>query len=259
MGVGTSANFKPENTPSPPEGQPRPLGKELMEPFEYWSVLHGRVQPINMELLSEARRRIGEIENLYSGSDSRIRRTIEMTLYVMELTRSLPSRESLQQQWVPFAPLAETLSSIPSTDENLRSPDKTKVIKLPQLSRIINEGLSEQLERLEVHTYLRERVTKSVAYAALLQKRYSYGDNEEIKRLTAMFSNKSTVDPSEAAAGRHTKKLSVPVMVQLRAMEGKNLLGARASAKIEQVIRILIAQQEGLELPPLTPKESRVE
>lgn len=229
-----------------------------MDLFEYWSVFLGQPYPVNDQLSSEAARRISEAERLFptiidqrrkaENDENRVLRTVELVMFVLESCSTAPNRRYFRSAWEKFVPISEVISTRKSVD----------IVQLEPMDHETLKSLSGELEEIEVMAYLYERITDNVTRAARLQSEYGYSENQRVRQLTSRFGDQGRPEGKVSVPNRSETQLTVPCLRQLKALENK-VIGTTTKLRAEEVLRILIAQQEGFELPVTPTKVQDVE
>lgn len=232
-----------------------------MDLFEYWSILAGQPRPVDDQFFQEASRRMLKAERLFpvitdkynKAEDSRNRmlRMVELVMFVLESCNTAPNRQYFNEAWKKFATMNEIINSGGSAD----------VLKLEPMDHETIKNLSEELDHIEVRAYLYERIVERVTQAVRLQGGYDYSDNQRIRQLTYRFDDQSRPE-DEVPIPDRSKIVVVPCLRQLKllkVLEDKKVLAPITRKRAEEVLRILIAQQKGFELPEPPPMISSVE
>ncbi len=219
--------------------------------FGYWSICGGQAQPLNPSVLAEAKWYFDEIQRRHPGikdeqrqaenREQTLQRTIEQTMVVLELCGLTPSSRACVEEAERFRPLYEELARL---GQPLETPPT--IINLPLMDDQTRESLQHDWYNLELILYLRERVAAKVTEAAQLQSQYSYSDLENIRKSTAHFIARQTPKGQRYVPERF---VSMPCLTQLRQLENKNVLGKIPLRRVEDALRIIIAQQEDIVLP----------
>lgn len=226
--------------------------------FEYWSVRAGWPRPVNDQFSLEAARRISEAERLFptikdehreaEDNENRVLRTVELVMFVLETCNVAPSRQYFSAAWKKYAPMSKIINAGKSAGDLQLKPMEDETIK----------NLSDELDQIEVMAYLHGLIVERVTQAARFQSEYGYLENQRLRQLTSRFVDQGKPKGRAIPDISETDLKAVPCLRQLKALENK-VIGTATKRRAEEVLRILIAQQEGIELPKPPTEISSVE
>lgn len=231
-----------------------------MDVFEYWSLCQGQAQPLRPDTLTEVKWYFEEIQRRYPGlkgqereyedKEQTTQRTIDQTMIVLELCGLAPSSHEIIQQAERCRPYSDKLAAI-----GLPLEVPKGIINLPLMDQPTRESLDRDWYNLELSLHLRERIAAKVEEAARLQGQLSYSELENLRKSTGHFIARNTPKEQRRIPEIHAY---IPALTQLRLIEAKDLLGKRPLRRVEDTLRLIIAQQEDIDLSP-PPSEPSVE
>ncbi|MEK7153531.1 MAG: hypothetical protein AAB834_06280 [Patescibacteria group bacterium] len=213
----------------------RPRRQEHFDLDDCWCITMGYPAQVPPEVARLGQARIAEIDRRFPSRTHRTDRTIEISLYVFELTGLIMPRhyhiqsfETIRQAY--FGIISQAVEA-ESTPEAIAA-------------------VEQDVEELEVHSYLRELVADRVGQAAELHDQLDADGRDNIRRSTGHFIGRKSY------GGRRSPEIFavVPVLQQLRSLEDKGLIDVEERKYLEGILRIIIAQQHGIDIPePSTP------